>query len=78
MATVTIDLDTVPFGRKLRALRLAAGLTQEDVAVAAGVSQETVSYWERLIDPPVRKDGRSASAKIERVLTTGAEAGAEK
>jgi transcriptional regulator with XRE-family HTH domain len=35
------------FGVALRALRLEAGLSQEDVGVACGVTQKTISQWEQ-------------------------------
>jgi transcriptional regulator with XRE-family HTH domain len=37
----------MPFAANVRAARLAAGLTQEDLARAAGVRLRTVQGWER-------------------------------
>jgi len=49
-----------PFGQLLRQLRTRAGLTQEDLAQAAGLSTRTVSDLERGINLTARK----ASAKL--------------
>src|SRR5438045_3379348 len=40
-------MDTIRLGRVLRALRLRKGWRQQDLAVAAGVSQSTISLIER-------------------------------
>lgn len=47
-----IDPDALALGLKIRELRTAAGLTLEDVAGAAGVSQSLVSQVERGIAQP--------------------------
>jgi transcriptional regulator with XRE-family HTH domain len=44
------------FGRLLRQLRAEAGLTQEELAEAAGLSPRSVSDLERGIHPTARKD----------------------
>ena len=44
------------FGRLLRRLRDDAGLTQEELAAAAQVSQRTISDLERGINHSARKD----------------------
>jgi predicted ATPase/transcriptional regulator with XRE-family HTH domain len=44
------------FGGLLRQLRVAAGLTQEELAEAAGISQRSVSDLERGINRTARKD----------------------
>ena len=49
----TKDPDKVPlFGRKLRALRLARNLTQEELAVETGMTRQMFSYLEsRALNP---------------------------
>ena len=44
------------FGGLLRQLRAEAGLTQEELAEAAGLSPRSVSDLERGIHPTARKD----------------------
>ena len=34
------------FAKRLKELRIASGLSQEELANAVGVSEKTVSYWE--------------------------------
>jgi tetratricopeptide (TPR) repeat protein/transcriptional regulator with XRE-family HTH domain len=50
------DQSPVTFGELLRRLRTDAGLTQEELAEAAGVSQRSVSDLERGINLTARKD----------------------
>jgi transcriptional regulator with XRE-family HTH domain/tetratricopeptide (TPR) repeat protein len=45
-----------PFGQLLRTLRIRAGLTQEELAEAAGISARTVSDLERGVNSTARKD----------------------
>ena len=40
-------MDKGSFGRRLRQLRLAAGLSQTALAKAANVSQSKISQWEQ-------------------------------
>jgi transcriptional regulator with XRE-family HTH domain len=50
------DLDPlVSFGRVLRQLRKEAGLTQEQLALAAGIERNYVSLIERGINQPALK-----------------------
>jgi transcriptional regulator with XRE-family HTH domain len=53
---VVADQDPVTFGGLLRRLRTDAGLTQEELAGAAGVSTRSVSDLERGINLTARKD----------------------
>lgn len=39
--------DPSPFGQRLRATRHAAGLTQDELAQAAGLRRQTISHLER-------------------------------
>jgi transcriptional regulator with XRE-family HTH domain len=50
------DQDRVTFGGLLRRLRTDAGLTQEELAEAAGVSSRSVSDLERGVNLTARKD----------------------
>jgi transcriptional regulator with XRE-family HTH domain len=46
---------TWSFGERLRAVRLALGLSQEQLAKRAGLDESTVSKWEREEHRPTRK-----------------------
>ena len=50
------ELPAVSFGSLLRSLRTAAGLTQEELAVAASVSYRSVSDLERGVSRSPRRD----------------------
>lgn len=52
------------FGENLRRWREDAGLTQADLAEAMGVTQQTVSDWERGVGMP----HRSRAVDLERIL----------
>src|SRR5262245_20735494 len=41
-----VGMDRVALGRRIRELRVAAGLSQKALAEAAGVPQSQVSQWE--------------------------------
>jgi len=44
--------DQPPYGRHLAALRKNAGLSQQQLAAFAGVSQSNIAFWERSAKPP--------------------------
>ncbi|MBA3844357.1 MAG: helix-turn-helix transcriptional regulator [Actinobacteria bacterium] len=46
--------DAVAFGERLRALRLAAGMSPLELALAAGVRESDISRWERNPEMDVR------------------------
>ncbi len=39
------------FGKRLRDLRIRAGITQDELAECVGVATKTVSYWENAHNP---------------------------
>lgn len=39
------------FGKRLKQLRLSAGISQEELAERVGVATKTVSYWENAHNP---------------------------
>jgi len=43
---VVVRMDPVTFAKRLKAARLAAGLTQDQLAQGCGISNRTVSAWE--------------------------------
>jgi transcriptional regulator with XRE-family HTH domain len=45
--TVMVEIDGVTFAQRLREARLAADLTQEQVAEHCGITDGAVSAWER-------------------------------
>lgn len=47
-----LDIVILPFGEALRYLRRQKRLTQEDIAPLIGISQGTLSNWEKSIYPP--------------------------
>ncbi|MDQ2741475.1 MAG: helix-turn-helix domain-containing protein [Chloroflexota bacterium] len=51
-----MESDTIPFGRLLRRYRMAAGLTQEELAERAGLSTRAVSDLERGLKTVPRRD----------------------
>src|SRR5205085_1779777 len=61
---MSILMDLQQFGRKLRELREAKGMSQQRLAQAAGVSQNGLSHWER----GAREPGWSAVVSLARVL----------
>lgn len=52
METITFDPATAPAGELVRRARLAAGLTQAELADLVGTTQSAVSRWERGHDEP--------------------------
>jgi transcriptional regulator with XRE-family HTH domain len=58
------------FGRRLKALRVAAGLTQKQLADAVGASQTAVGFWER----GAREPGALVLPKIAAVLGVSVDA----
>lgn len=46
-ATCWVTIDSMTFARRLREARQAAGLTQQQVADACGLTDGAVSAWER-------------------------------
>ncbi len=50
--------EDAPFGERMRARRLALGLTQKEAAAQIGVSQSTVSEWELGQSRPRREEPR--------------------
>lgn len=44
---LTVTMDAVTFAKRLKEARLAAGLTQEQLAQACGVTNRAVSAWEK-------------------------------
>jgi transcriptional regulator with XRE-family HTH domain len=65
-------------GARLRELRLAAGLSQTELARRVGVPQPNIAFWERSEKPP-RSDVLPAMAealgvRVEDLLTSGASA----
>lgn len=58
----------------LAAWRRSEGLTQAELALRLGVSQQAISYWERGRDVP----GAAHMAKIRQLLTQSGELNAEK
>lgn len=46
-APYLVPSDPNEFGKRLRQLRLRAGLTQDELELASGVDQSTLSKWER-------------------------------
>jgi len=52
------------FGENLRRWRQDSGLTQEDLAETLGITQQTVSDWERDVGLP----HRSRAVDLERIL----------
>ena len=55
LAIPELPLDT-PLGERLRARRLALGLTQKETAAKIGVSQDTISRWEIGRTRPTREE----------------------
>jgi transcriptional regulator with XRE-family HTH domain len=53
-------------GRQLRAARVLAGLTQRTLAVALGVDQRSIRFWERKHDR--RPTSAPNDARIEQAL----------
>ena len=41
-----------PYGRHFAELRQASGLSQQQLAKAAGVTQSNIAFWERSAKPP--------------------------
>lgn len=66
---------SIDIGARIREARLAAGLAQTKLAVAAGVNQATLSRWERGAIPVAEEIGAIASACGVSVqwIMTGAE-----
>lgn len=69
-------------GAHLFELRQAAGLTQAELAVALGVQQQTVAFWE-FADKPPRSDVLPQLAKVlgvtvEAILSPGASSVAQR
>jgi transcriptional regulator with XRE-family HTH domain len=65
------EIDRLHDGRHLRAARILAGLTQQELAEAAGINVNAVRYWEaedRSSEPWVRNPqiGRGAAAAWRR------------
>ncbi len=58
------------FGERIARLRVAAGLTQEQLAEAMGVTQRVVTYWER----EARSVRADQLAELAGVLGTGVDA----
>ncbi len=58
------------FGERIARLRVAAGLTQEQLAEAMGVTQRVVTYWER----EARSVRADQLAKLAGVLETSVDA----
>ena len=63
-----VDVDQLPYGLRLRMLRVANGWRQTDVADRAGVHQNLVSSLELRYAPPARGLPRQAAERVERVL----------
>jgi transcriptional regulator with XRE-family HTH domain len=57
---------TWPFGQRLRAIRSALGLSQEQLARWAGLDESTVSKWEREEHKPLGKKLRVLKALLRR------------
>jgi transcriptional regulator with XRE-family HTH domain len=55
---LTLDYITMTFAQTIRAWRIAAGLTQAELAAKIGYSQQTVNNWEtKRVEPwPRKKD----------------------
>ncbi|MEU5499494.1 helix-turn-helix transcriptional regulator [Streptomyces griseofuscus] len=51
-----VDADTLPSPRVRQQLRVAAGLTQEEVARAIGVKRVAVARWEAGLTKPHRSN----------------------
>ena len=58
MRVLTLDYITMTFAQQIRAYRIAAGLTQAELAAKIGYSQQTVNNWEtKRVEPwPRKKD----------------------
>lgn len=60
------------FGAKLASARLAAGMTQADLANALGISQQMVDYYERRAKNPtaafIQKAARALEVSVEDLL----------
>ncbi len=57
-----------PFGRALRRARRDEGWKQETLATNLGVTQATVSYWERGVQYPNFEHLARLAAQIPRIL----------
>jgi len=62
--TLRPDRGTLPFGLRLRGLRLARGLTMAELAERIGVSQPAISQWESGREKPGRESLLKLSAEL--------------
>ena len=58
------DMEKSDFGRRLRELRLATGLSQKDLAGRLGVPQSAVSQWEAGVHSPAATDVPDLAAAL--------------
>jgi transcriptional regulator with XRE-family HTH domain len=64
-ASRIVAMSNIVSGRQIRAARVLAGLTQAELARAAGCHPRSVRYWENKGSNPPTNDTRNSIALIE-------------
>ncbi|MCX4902349.1 helix-turn-helix domain-containing protein [Streptomyces sp. NBC_00892] len=64
-----VDADTLPSPRVRQQLRVAAGLTQAEVADAIGVQRVAVARWEAGLTQPHRRNRLKYAHLLRRLAT---------